>query len=50
MFKNGLWPGYTIAMDLLGLPGNYHSGYNDLTPLPGEVEEITNFMKKIGEL
>ncbi len=50
MLQNGLWPGYTIAMNLLGLAGGYGRGHNDLTPLPGEVEEITNFMKKIGEL
>ncbi len=50
MFQNGLWPGYTIAMNLLGLSGEYHKGYHVLPPLPGEVEAITNFMKKIGEL
>lgn len=48
--ENGIWPGYTIAMNLLGLEGNYTPGYIDLTPLKDEAEKVKEIMQKIGEI
>ena len=48
--KNGIWPGYTIAMNLLGLDGIYGQGYKKHEPLATEYEEVKEFMKKIGEI
>ena len=50
LLENHIWPGYTIAMNLLGLPGNYSHGYGTHAPAPGEAEKIAAFMKQIGEL
>lgn len=49
MVPNRIWPGFTMAMNLLGLEGEYGWGLND-APLPGELETITSLMKEIGEL
>lgn len=48
--KNGIWPGYTIAMNLIGCDGNYGPGYQKEAPLPNEYEEVKAFMEKIGEI
>lgn len=47
--ENGVWPGFTVAMNLLGLDGNYGFGY-DWIPAPGEAERVEEFMKTIGEI
>lgn len=48
--ENGIWPGYTIAMNLLGLDGNYGYGYLQHTPAAGEVERVKQRLIEIGEL
>ncbi|MBR2376573.1 MAG: dihydrodipicolinate synthase family protein [Clostridia bacterium] len=48
--KNGIWPGYTIAMNLLGLKGNYGVGYKKHEPLATEYEEVKAFLKQAGEI
>ena len=48
--KNGIWAGYTIAMNLIGCEGIYGQGYKKETPLDGEYEEVKAFMEKIGEI
>lgn len=50
MAENGIWPGYTIAMNLLGLAGSYGGGYGVDKPYEGEYEQIKLFMEKIGEI
>ena len=46
---NGVWPGFTIAMNLLGLEGSYGFGY-DCAAAPGEAEQVAEMMKRIGEI
>ncbi len=48
--KNGIWPGYTIAMNLIGLDSIYGPGYKKEEPKDGELEEIKAFMQKLGEI
>jgi len=50
MLPNGLWPAFTIAMNLLGLEGNYSWGGIMNAELPDEKEVITNLMREIGEI
>lgn len=50
MRTNGLWPSFTIAMNLLGLEGTYSWGGFNNTELPNEKETIKNMMKEIGEI
>lgn len=50
MAQNRIWPGYTIAMNLLGLDGIYGRGHNTHLPNPDEAEKITEMMRKIGEI
>ncbi len=47
---NGIWPGFTIAMNLLGLEGNYGPGYTRHMPKPDEAERVAERMRQIGEL
>lgn len=48
--ENGIWPGYTIAMNLLGMEGNYGHGYQTHAPADGEVERIKQRLTEMGEL
>ncbi len=48
--ENGLWPGYTVAMNLLGLEGNYGRGYTMHHTTPEEIKKVTELMKKIDEI
>ncbi len=50
MAENGIWPGYTIAMNLLGLDGSYGGGYGVDKPYDGEFDKIKQFMEEIGEI
>ncbi len=47
--EEGIWAGYTVAMNLLGLDGIYSHGY---TPLATEehAKKVTELMKQIGEI
>ncbi len=48
--KNGIWAGYTIAMNLIGCDGIYGPGYKKESPLPNEYDEVKAFMQSIGEI
>ena len=50
MAQNRIWPGYTVAMNLLGLDGFYGKGHGTSDPADGEAERIAAMMKKIGEI
>ena len=45
-----LWSNYKIAMNLIGLEGDYGYGFGTSEETPGDTEKVTAFMKKIGEI
>ena len=46
---SGVWPAYTVCMNLLGFTGNYGFGY-EAPPSDTEVAQMKALMKEIGEL
>lgn len=50
MAQNGIWPGYTAAMNLLGLSGFYGRGHGTSDLCDGEAERIAEMMRRIGEI
>lgn len=47
---NGIWPAYTVAMNLIGFEGNYGRGFGTHDTVDGEKEAIVKMMKEIGEI
>ena len=47
LLPGGLWPSYTIAMNLIGFDGYYGHGYDTYTT---DEKSVKEFMTKIGEL
>jgi dihydrodipicolinate synthase/N-acetylneuraminate lyase len=49
LLPSGVWPAYTVCMNLIGLEGNYGFGY-EAPCSEAEIEQIKAAMKEIGEL
>ena len=45
-----LWSNYKIAMNLIGLEGDYGFGFGTSEEGPNDRAMVTEFMKKIGEI
>ena len=48
--ESGIWPGFTIAMNILGMEGNYGYGYMEKVDGKEYYNKIENFLKEIGEI
>ena len=48
--KHRISPGYTVAMNLLGLEGIYGNGFTCSDTTPEEIADVTAMMKEIGEI
>jgi len=49
ILKQRVWPGYTVAMNLLGLDGTYGTGFDPVATDEHAVE-VKQMMKEIGEI
>lgn len=47
LLPGGLWPSYTVAMNLIGFDGYYGNGYDTYT---ADADSVKEFMTKIGEI
>ena len=48
--ESGIWPGFTIAMNLLNLEGDYGYGYMEKNNSEEYAKKIESYLKEIGEI